>query len=114
MYMWVYDASHQNFVFYIDYLTGQLHTKALLDYETRSTYHLNITAKDNDGLHSDHVLITIQLIDINDNSPIIETPSSISIPSQIFQTNVSETILITKINANDRDSGANGNLTYAS
>jgi len=100
-------------IFYIDYLTGQLYTKVLLDYEIHSIYHIYITAKDNNNLHSDRVSVTIQLIDINDNPPIIDTPSSIYIPSVFLQSNVSQTILITTIIANDRDSGLNGNLTYA-
>ncbi|CAF3972495.1 unnamed protein product, partial [Rotaria sp. Silwood2] len=99
-------------VFYIDFLTGQLRTKALLDYEICSTYRFYITVKDNDDLHSDRVLIMIQLIDTNDNSPVIDTPSSIYISSKLLETNVSKIILITRIIANDYDSEKNGNLTY--
>jgi len=99
-------------LFYIDFLTGQLHTKALLDYETHSTYRLNVIARDNDNLHSDRVFVTIELIDINDNPPIIETSSSVYIPSELLQKNLSKIIPITTIIANDRDSGSNGNLTY--
>lgn len=99
-------------VFYVDFSTGELRTKALLDYEVRSIYHLSITARDNDDLHSDRVSVTIQLIDINDNAPIIDMPSSVYVPSKLLQTNVSKTITITKINANDHDTGKNGNLTY--
>ncbi|CAF4868203.1 unnamed protein product [Rotaria sp. Silwood1] len=105
-------SMNEQTIFYIDFLTGQLHTKALLDYEICSIYRFNITAKDNDDLHSDHVLITIQLIDINDNSPVIDTPSSIYIPSKLLEKNLSKIILITKIIANDFDSEKNGNLTY--
>jgi len=99
-------------LFYIDFLTGQLHTKALLDYETQSIYRFHVIAKDNDDLHSDRALITIELIDINDNPPIIDTPLSVYISSELLQTNLSKTIVITTINANDHDSGMNGNLTY--
>ena len=99
-------------MFDINFLTGELYTKALLDYEIYSIYRLYVIAKDNDEFHSDRVLITIELIDINDNSPIIDTPTSIYIPSELLQTNVSKTILITRIIAADHDSGKNGNLTY--
>ncbi|CAF1425281.1 unnamed protein product [Adineta steineri] len=105
-------SSEYQDIFYLDYLTGQLHTKALLDYETHPIYHLNITAKDNDIFYSDDVLVTIELLDINDNSPIIDTSSSIYISNEILQKNISEIILITTIIARDRDSGKNGNLTY--
>ncbi|UJR10038.1 hypothetical protein I4U23_014261 [Adineta vaga] len=109
-----YELSIPNYpkTFYINHLTGQLHTKTLLDYETNSTYRFNITAKDNDGLHSTHTFVIIELIDINDNSPIIDTPSTIKIPSQMLQTNTSELLVITTIMAKDFDSGKNGNLTY--
>ncbi|CAF3701955.1 unnamed protein product [Rotaria sordida] len=99
-------------VFYIDFLTGQLRSKALLDYEICSNYRFYITAKDNDDLQSVRVLITIQLIDINDNSPVIDTPSSVYISNKLLETNISKIILITKIIANDYDSEKNGNLTY--
>ncbi|CAF0860699.1 unnamed protein product [Adineta ricciae] len=98
--------------FYIDHLTGQLHTKVLLDYETVAIYRLNITAKDNDGLHSTHTIVIIELIDVNDNPPMIDSSSSIRIPSQMLHTNTSETIMIARINAKDKDSGRNGQLTY--
>jgi hypothetical protein len=99
-------------LFHIDFLTGQLYTKALLDYETYSTYRLYAIAIDNDNLHSDRVLVTIELIDINDHSPIIETPSLISISSEYLRNNLSQTMIITTIIANDHDTGGNGNLTY--
>ncbi|CAF4637405.1 unnamed protein product, partial [Rotaria socialis] len=98
--------------FYVDFSTGELRTKILLDYEIHSIHRFYITAKDNDDLHSDRVSVTIQLIDVNDNAPIIDTPSSVYIPSKLLESNVSTTIVITNIIANDHDSGKNGNLTY--
>ncbi|CAF4855130.1 unnamed protein product, partial [Rotaria socialis] len=68
--------------------------------------------KDNDYLHSDRVTVVIELIDINDNTPIIEPLSAIYIPSELLETSQSKSITITNINAHDRDSGMNGNLTY--
>ena len=99
-------------LFRIDFLTGQLYTKSILDYETHPTYRFYVIAKDNDDLHSTRVLVTITLIDINDHSPIIQTPLSISIPSELLQSNLSKTMMITTILASDHDSGMNGNLTY--
>ena len=74
-------------LFYIDFFTGELRTKVLLDYEINSTYSFYITAKDNDNLHSDRVLVKIELIDINDNLPIIDTSTSIYIPSHLLKIN---------------------------
>ena len=103
---------HEN-LFSIDLLTGHLFTKALFDYETNSTYNFHAIVKDNDDLHSSRVPITIELIDINDNPPIIKTVSTISIPTEFLTTNLSKPIVLTTIIASDRDAGANGNLTYA-
>ncbi|UJR36036.1 hypothetical protein I4U23_028773 [Adineta vaga] len=99
-------------VFEINLLNGQLRTKALLDYENHPIHRLYITAKDNDSRHSDRITVTIELIDINDNAPIIDSPSAIYIPSELVPTNVTKIIMITTINAHDRDDGMNGNLTY--
>ncbi|CAF1330041.1 unnamed protein product [Rotaria sordida] len=99
-------------VFEINLLNGELRTKAFLDYENHSIHRLYITAKDNDYLHSDRVIITIELIDVNDNTPVIEPLSAVYIPSELLETSQSKMILITTIIAHDRDSNMNGNLTY--
>lgn len=99
-------------VFEINLLNGQLRTKSLLDFDTHPIHRLYVTAKDNDYLHTDRVTITIELIDINDNTPIIDTPSAIYIPSELLERNSSKIIFITTIIAHDRDQGMNGNLTY--
>jgi hypothetical protein len=49
---------------------------------------------------------------MNDNTPIIDSPTAVYIPSELLQTNFSKLIFITTINAHDKDSGMNGNLTY--
>ncbi|CAF0729033.1 unnamed protein product, partial [Rotaria sordida] len=99
-------------VFEINLLNGELRIKAFLDYENHSIHRLYITAKDNDYLHSDRVIITIELIDVNDNTPVIEPLSAVYIPSELLETSQSKMILITTIIAHDRDSNMNGNLTY--
>ena len=99
-------------VFEIHLLSGQLRTKALLDYEIHPIHRLYITAQDNDYRHSDRVTITIELIDVNDNIPIIEPIPAIYVPSDLLETNLSETLKITTVVAHDSDSKMNGNLTY--
>ena len=98
--------------FHLDSFTGQLYSKTLLDYETRSIYHLYVIARDNHHLHEDDVFVTIELLDINDHSPMIENPSTLFWPSDVRELNGSKWIVITTINAKDRDAGMNGNLTY--
>ncbi|CAF1651545.1 unnamed protein product [Adineta ricciae] len=99
-------------VFEIDLLTGKLRTKALLDFETHPIHRVYVTAKDNDYRHSDRVTVTIELIDVNDNTPLVDSPPAIYIPSELIPTNLTKMIMITTITAHDRDDGMNGNLTY--
>lgn len=99
-------------VFEVGLFTGQLRTKALLDYETHPIHRLYITVKDTDHLHSTRVTVTVQLVDVNDHIPVIDPPSAVYIPSELLQNNVSRSISITTIVAHDRDAGMNGNLTY--
>ena len=99
-------------VFEINQFNGQLRTKSLLDYDTHPIHRLYVTAKDNDYLHTDRITITIELIDMNDNTPSIDPPGAVYIPSELIPTNVSKLVFITNILGHDRDSGMNGNLTY--
>ena len=48
--------------------TGQLQTKAALDYETRDSYTVIVTATDEAGL-SDAITVTIDVADVDDNRP---------------------------------------------
>ena len=52
--------------FDIDSATGQLSTKAALDYETKASYSVTVTARDPDGL-SDFINVTITVTDLDDN-----------------------------------------------
>ena len=54
--------------FDIDSSTGQLQTKAALDYETKPTYTLTITVSD--GVLTDIITVTIYIRDINDTAPV--------------------------------------------
>ena len=56
--------------FDIDRLNGQLMTKAKLDYETKNSYMVTVTATDPDGL-SDSVDVTIKVMDIDEAPEII-------------------------------------------
>ena len=63
--------------FGIDATTGQLKTKAALDYETKNTYTVTITVSD--GSLTDTITVTINVTDINekvgdDTTPQPETP----------------------------------------
>ena len=51
--------------FDIDAATGQLMTKAALDYETTTEYMVTVTATDGDGA-SDSIMVTIMVTDVNE------------------------------------------------
>ena len=65
--------------FAIDSTSGQLKTKAVLDYETQSTYTLIITAADSQSL-ADTITVTINVTDVNE-APVYASESvSLDIP----------------------------------
>ena len=68
--------------FGIDIATGQLVTKAKLDYEARDTYMVTVTATDPSGL-SDSVDVTIKVTDENE-APMISTGPSIVGPAMSY------------------------------
>ena len=53
--------------------TGQLKTKAELDYETKATYTVVVNATDPSGA-VDSILVTINVTDVNDGATITLTP----------------------------------------
>lgn len=90
--------------------TGLLMLQGALDYETTPKYVLNISATDEGSPPlSSYQLLTIFLVDVNDNAPEFQ-------PSLFFG-NVSENepmgTTVMKIKASDLDSGTNGALTYS-
>jgi hypothetical protein len=125
VYQWT--STFNETIFDLDRLTGQIRTRRPLDFESQSIYYLSIHALDIDmnnknidddydndqHQHSVSTNVTIELIDINDNSPIVDTPLSVYIPSKQLQMNMSQSIVITTVIAKDRDQKQQGNLTYA-
>ena len=63
--------------FGIDSMTGQLKTIAELDYETKATYTVTITATDEAGLMSSAVIVTVMVTDMAEFS--LSVPSGISL-----------------------------------
>ena len=55
--------------FSINSATGQLQTKAALDYETKSTYSITIRADDGNG-ESASIDVTVNITNVNDNAPV--------------------------------------------
>ncbi|XP_077190373.1 cadherin EGF LAG seven-pass G-type receptor 2 isoform X2 [Paroedura picta] len=97
--------------FYIDAQTGNIDVVSQLDYEMNKEYTLRIRAQDGGRPPLSNIsgLVTIQVLDINDNAPIfVSTP---------FQSTVLENVpvgySVIHIQAIDADSGENARLEYA-
>ncbi|XP_067272650.1 cadherin EGF LAG seven-pass G-type receptor 2 [Pseudorasbora parva] len=96
--------------FYIDAQTGKLDLVSQLDYEMSKEYTLRIRAQDGGRPPLSNIsgLVTIQVLDVNDNAPIfVSTP---------FQATVLENVPIgysvIHIQAVDADAGDNSRLEY--
>lgn len=90
------------------HISGSLYVVNELDFEKQQTHELLVRATDSiSGVYAE-VVVSITVIDVNDCYPEIEKdnynitlPENIPFGSQILQ-----------INATDKDSNANGNLSY--
>uniref|UniRef100_A0A672MBA3 Cadherin EGF LAG seven-pass G-type receptor 2-like n=1 Tax=Sinocyclocheilus grahami TaxID=75366 RepID=A0A672MBA3_SINGR len=96
--------------FYIDAQTGKLDLVSQLDYEMNKEYTLRIRAQDGGRPPLSNIsgLITVQVLDVNDNAPIfVSTP---------FQATVLENVpvgySVIHIQAVDADAGDNSRLEY--
>uniref|UniRef100_A0A8C0QYU5 Cadherin EGF LAG seven-pass G-type receptor 2 n=1 Tax=Canis lupus dingo TaxID=286419 RepID=A0A8C0QYU5_CANLU len=96
--------------FYLDAQTGALDVVSPLDYETTKEYTLRVRAQDGGRPPLSNVsgLVTVQVLDINDNAPIfVSTP---------FQATVLESVplgyLVLHVQAIDADAGDNARLEY--
>ncbi|XP_031549118.1 cadherin EGF LAG seven-pass G-type receptor 2-like [Actinia tenebrosa] len=82
---------------------------AALDRETRDQYQLNIVV-DKDGTRKGVVMVTVKVLDVNDNTPqfVGSLPYSVSISS-----NRNLCSIFFKVSATDRDAGSNGTVRYS-
>uniref|UniRef100_A0A4W5QMN5 Cadherin domain-containing protein n=1 Tax=Hucho hucho TaxID=62062 RepID=A0A4W5QMN5_9TELE len=86
--------------------TGILSVSGLIDYEKDKKYELRIEAKDQGGL-TDSSKVIVEVIDVNDNAPVI---SVMSFTSPISEDSPPGTT-IGIINVKDVDSGENGQVS---
>ncbi|KAK2834290.1 hypothetical protein Q7C36_014991 [Tachysurus vachellii] len=92
-------------IFNINSDTGEIKVKDIVDFEKSKQYELNVEAIDEGGL-TDTSKILIEIIDVNDNSPVI---SVISFSNPIPEDSATETV-IAILNVKDLDSGKNGQI----
>ena len=88
--------------------TGQLQTKAALDYETKTSYAVTITVSDGSG-GSDSITVTINVTDVNENTAPVFTDGT-STTRSIAENTAASTNIGTAIAATDADTG--DTLTY--
>ncbi|XP_072295784.1 protocadherin gamma-A10-like isoform X25 [Eucyclogobius newberryi] len=90
-------------LFEVNTKTGVIKVTGKLDYEKSKSHQLNVLASDHGG-YSDTCKVIIQIIDVNDNSPVIQLMS--------FSSTISENAplgtTLAVINVHDEDSELNG------
>ncbi|KAJ7318645.1 hypothetical protein OS493_037586 [Desmophyllum pertusum] len=93
--------------FSIDVENGTIILQKPLDYETLDIYELHVQASD--GKFSSGAIVSIQVVDYNDNSPRFYQPIfSFSVPE-----NVTIGHLVGSVNASDKDSYDNSDIHYS-
>lgn len=92
--------------FSINQDTGVLSTKVKLDFEQKSSYTVQVSIMD--GTNRDDASVLVEVLDINDNSPVFENhPATVPVPED--HTVGDE---VTSVTATDADSEFNGEVQY--
>ncbi|XP_043094019.1 protocadherin Fat 1-like [Puntigrus tetrazona] len=92
--------------FSINQDTGVLLTKVKLDFEEKSSYTVQVSISD--GTNLDTASVLVEVLDINDNSPVFGThPATVQVPEDHA---VGDDV--TSVTATDADSGFNGEVRY--
>ena len=93
--------------------TGQLQTKATLDYETKNSYSVTITVSDGKN-GTDTITVTINVTDVNENVAPVFTDGATATRSiaenTIAGTNIGASVIAT--DANTSDANTSDTLTY--
>lgn len=90
----------------INPITGKVQVAGPIDYEEASTHELDVQAKDGGGQAS-HCKLIVDVIDVNDNIPIIEIKSA----SANVAENSKPGTMVALINVYDLDTGSSGRVT---
>ncbi|XP_010766906.1 protocadherin beta-15 [Notothenia coriiceps] len=90
----------------IDPVSGEVRLSGAIDYEDASMHELDVQAKDGGGQAS-HCKLVIDVLDVNDNKPIIEIKSA----SANVVENSKPGTMVALINIYDLDTGSSGRVT---
>ncbi|XP_069545867.1 protocadherin-23 [Brachyistius frenatus] len=100
------DNSSTNVPFAIDRYTGVITLTQALDYEEQTKYTMTVWASD--SLHQTNGEVKVQVLDVNDNTPVF---SQVSYQVELSELVSAETLVVS-VSATDRDSGLNGQISY--
>ncbi|KAM4732161.1 protocadherin gamma-A1-like isoform 29-T29 [Anableps anableps] len=84
---------------------GEVRLIGHLDYEKKRHFQINVRSRDNGGL-TDSCKVMVDVVDINDNEPIIKIMSK----SAVISESASPNTVVTMINIQDPDAGQNGKV----
>ena len=93
--------------FELDETTGQLKTRAALDYETKNTYSVTVTVSD--GFLTDTISVTVNVADVDENRAPVFTDGT-STTRAIVENTVAGTSIGAAVSATDADGDT---LTYS-
>uniref|UniRef100_A0A8C4F525 Cadherin domain-containing protein n=1 Tax=Dicentrarchus labrax TaxID=13489 RepID=A0A8C4F525_DICLA len=93
-------------LFEVNVKTGEIKVAGKLDFEKSKTYQLNVKASDHGG-YTDTCKVLIEIVDVNDNAPVINV---MSFSSPVPEDSASGTT-VAIINVIDADSEQNGQIT---
>ncbi|XP_068443413.1 protocadherin gamma-A11-like isoform X15 [Clinocottus analis] len=85
--------------------SGEVRLTGQLDYEKKRNFQINLRAMDNGGL-TDSCRVIVDVVDMNDNEPLIKIMSKSAVISESANPNT----VVTMINIQDPDSGENGKV----
>uniref|UniRef100_A0A8C5BD76 Cadherin domain-containing protein n=1 Tax=Gadus morhua TaxID=8049 RepID=A0A8C5BD76_GADMO len=95
-------------VFEVNEESGVVRLVGNIDYERAHTFQINVRASDEGGL-TDSSKVIVDIVDMNDNMPVINIMSK----SNVISENAKSNTVVTMINIQDQDSGDNGKVNCA-
>ncbi|XP_047209272.1 protocadherin gamma-A6-like isoform X43 [Girardinichthys multiradiatus] len=92
-------------IFEVNEENGEVSLIGRIDYEKKRHFQINVRARDNGGL-TDSCKVMVDVIDMNDNEPIIKIMSKSAVISESANPNT----VVTMINIQDPDAAENGKV----
>uniref|UniRef100_A0A3P9AAK3 Cadherin domain-containing protein n=1 Tax=Esox lucius TaxID=8010 RepID=A0A3P9AAK3_ESOLU len=98
-----------NNVFVVDTKTGTVTNTGIIDFEDNQSFEIRLQAHDGKPPRSGKLLVIVNVIDVNDNSPVFN--------KTLYKVRVNENVAfgtrVTHLNATDLDEGLNGKVTFS-